>query len=154
MAAPAFLKLATDEDERAAGALLAWWSGDDTARVFAHDERALLMERAEGNRSLSDMAREGQDEECTLGLAIEPSSASWVLAAQVPGLPRVKAKRTIEPTAEALLAALRGDRERAQAAGRQVERVIATDEAGRSGFGLRNGWRHTGSGRMSCSRRG
>ena len=97
MAAPAFLKLATDEDERAAGALLAWWSGDDAARVFAHDERALLMERAERNRSLSDMAREGQDEECTLVLAIEPSSASWVLAAQVPGLPRVKAKRTIEP---------------------------------------------------------
>jgi len=35
--------------------------------------------------------------DCTLVLAIELSNKSWVLAAQVPGLPRVKAKRTIEP---------------------------------------------------------
>ena len=53
-----------------------------------------------------------------------------MLAAQVAGLPRVKAKRTIEPTAEALLAATQGYRERSQAAGCEVERVIATDEAG------------------------
>ena len=46
------LKLATDEDERAAGALLAWWNGDGAARVFARDERALLLERARG-RGLS-----------------------------------------------------------------------------------------------------
>jgi transposase len=46
------------------------------------------------------------DYENTLVLAIELSNASWVLAAQVPGLPRLKAKRSIEPTAEALMAAI------------------------------------------------
>jgi transposase len=76
------------------------------------------------------------DYDRTLVLAIELSNKSWVLAAQVPGLPRVKAKRTIEPSAEALLAAIQGYRERAHAAGRQVERVIATYEAGWSGFWL------------------
>lgn len=57
------LKLATDEDERAAGALLAWWNGDGAARVHARDESVLLMERAEGSRSLSDMARGDEDDE-------------------------------------------------------------------------------------------
>jgi len=76
------------------------------------------------------------DYDRTLVLAIELSNKSWVLAAQVPGLPRVKAKRTIEPTAEALLTAIQGYRERAKAAGRPVERVIATYEAGWSGFWL------------------
>ncbi len=76
------------------------------------------------------------DYDRTLVLAIELSNESWVLAAQVPGLPRVKAKRTIEPTAEALLAAIQGYRDRAKVAGRQVERGIATCEAGWSGFWL------------------
>jgi len=76
------------------------------------------------------------DYDRTLVLAIELSNASWVLAAQVPGLPRVKAKRTIEPTADALLAAIQGYRERAKTAGRRVERVVATYEAGWSGFWL------------------
>ena len=57
------LKLATDEDERGAGTLLAWWSGDGAARVHDGDERALLMERAEGSRSLSGMARGDEDDE-------------------------------------------------------------------------------------------
>jgi transposase len=47
------------------------------------------------------------------------SSKSWVLAAQVPGLAQVKAKRTIEPTKEALLEALASYRARAAAAGHQ-----------------------------------
>jgi transposase len=76
------------------------------------------------------------DYENTLVLAIELSNASSVLAAQVPGLPRVKAKRTIEPTVEALLSAIEGYRQRAKAAGRHVEQVIATYEAGWSGFWL------------------
>jgi transposase len=53
----------------------------------------------------------------TLVLAIETSNASWVLAAQVPGLPRLKAKQTIEPTAEGLLAAIEIYRGRASAIG-------------------------------------
>ena len=41
------------------------------------------------------------DYERTLVLAIEVSNKSWVLAAQVPGLPHTKAKRTVNPEAEA-----------------------------------------------------
>ena len=76
------------------------------------------------------------DYDNTLVLAIELSNTSWVLAAQVPGLPRVKAKQSIEPTAEALLAAIDGYRDRARAAGRTVERVVAIYEASWSGFWL------------------
>ena len=45
------------------------------------------------------------DHDRTLVLAIEVSNKSWVIAAQVPGLLLTKAKRTIDPEAEALLAA-------------------------------------------------
>ena len=76
------------------------------------------------------------DYDRTLVLAIELSNKSWALAAQVAGLARVKARQTIEPTAEALLVAIQGYRERATVAGRHVERVIATYEAGWSGFWL------------------
>jgi len=72
----------------------------------------------------------------TLVLAIELSSKSWVLAAQVPGLRKTKAKRTIEPDKEALRSAINGYRARAAAAGYQVDRVVATYEAGWSGFWL------------------
>ena len=74
--------------------------------------------------------------ERTLVLAIEVSNKSWVLAAQVPGLPHTKAKRTIDPEAESLLAAISGYRARATATGRSIERVIAVYEAGWSGFWL------------------
>ena len=40
------------------------------------------------------------DYERTLILSIEVSNQSWVLAAQVPGLPHTKAKRTVDPEAE------------------------------------------------------
>jgi transposase len=76
------------------------------------------------------------DYERTLVLAIEVSNKSWVLAAQVPGLLHTKAKRTIDPEAEALLAAIAGYRSRAAAMGRSIERVIAVYEAGWSGFWL------------------
>ncbi|WCP15950.1 IS110 family transposase ISMno25 (plasmid) [Sphingobium sp. AntQ-1] len=72
----------------------------------------------------------------TLVLAIELSSKTWVLAAQVPGLPRTKAKRTIEPNKLALESAIEGYRARAAAAGYPVDRVVATYEAGWSGFWL------------------
>ena len=72
----------------------------------------------------------------TLVLGIELSNKSWVLAAQVPGLPQTKAQRTIEPNKNALLTAIDGYRARAAAIGYAVERVIATYEAGWSGFWL------------------
>lgn len=74
--------------------------------------------------------------ENTLVLAIEPSKTKWVVAAQVPGLSRVKAKQTIAPKAEALLAAIDGYRDRSGAAGQTVERVVAIYEASWSGFWL------------------
>ena len=43
------------------------------------------------------------DYERTLILSIEVSNQNWVLAAQVPGLPHTKAKRTVDPEAEALM---------------------------------------------------
>jgi transposase len=72
----------------------------------------------------------------TLVLAIELSKTKWVVAAQVPGLLRVKAKQTIAPEAKALLAAIDGYCNRSRAAGRTVERVVAIYEASWSGFWL------------------
>ena len=76
------------------------------------------------------------DYERTLILAIELSNTSWVLAAQIPGLPGVKAKRSVEPTPEALVAAIGSYRVRAEKADRNVDRVVAVYEAGWSGFWL------------------
>lgn len=86
--------------------------------------------------SKSSSSAEAVQYETTLVLAIELSSKSWVLAAQVPGLPNTKAKRSIEPDKFALQAAIDGYRARAAAAGYPVDRVIATYEAGWSGFWL------------------
>ena len=77
------------------------------------------------SQTIAVLAPAAVDYESTLVLAIELSNKSWVLAAQVPGLPRTKAKRTVDPDAEALLAAIAGYRTRAAAAGRSIERVIA-----------------------------
>src|SRR5215468_7008474 len=76
------------------------------------------------------------DYDQTLVLAIELSNKSWVLAAQVPGLSQTKAKRTIDPNKNDLLAALDSYPTRAAAAGRSVKRVIASYEAGWCGFWL------------------
>ena len=73
-----------------------------------------------------------------LVLSVELINKSWVLAAQVPGLPRTKAQRTIEPNKNALLATIDGYRAPAllPIVGYTVDRVITTYEAGWSGFWL------------------
>ena len=76
------------------------------------------------------------DYQTTLILSIEVSNKNWVLAAQVPGLPHTKAKRSVSPRAEALLTAISGYRVRALDLGHKIERVIAVYEAGWSGFWL------------------
>lgn len=76
------------------------------------------------------------DFEHTLILALEVSEKSWVVAAQVPGLPGSKPRRTLSPTAEALLEAVETYRARAARAGRIVDRVLLVYEAGYSGFWL------------------
>jgi streptomycin 6-kinase len=62
---PAMLKIATGEEERFGGQLMLWWNGEGAAQVLAHDENALLLERAEESQSLKAMARNGQDDEAT-----------------------------------------------------------------------------------------
>jgi len=60
---PAMLKLSHETDERLGGVLMEWWDGQGAARVFARDDAAILLERATGTASLSDMARSGRDDE-------------------------------------------------------------------------------------------
>jgi streptomycin 6-kinase len=59
---PAILKLAREDEERRGAAIMEWWGGDGAARVLARDGDAILLERAIGSRSLSDMARDGGDD--------------------------------------------------------------------------------------------
>jgi streptomycin 6-kinase len=61
----AMLKIALDAEEKFGGVLMSWWDGQGAARVFAHEENALLMERAEGPCSLLDMASTGRDDEAS-----------------------------------------------------------------------------------------
>lgn len=62
---PAMLKIPRDEEERFGGLLMVWWDGDGAARVLAHDENALLLERATGPLSLAGMVRAGCDDEAS-----------------------------------------------------------------------------------------
>jgi streptomycin 6-kinase len=65
--AGAMLKIAVEDEEKSGGLLMPWWNGDGAAEVLAHDGDALLLERAEGTKSLADMARSGPvgDDEAT-----------------------------------------------------------------------------------------
>lgn len=62
---PAMLKLADDAEEKYGNLLMTWWDGEGAARVLAHHEDGLLMERAMGRRSLMHMALNGQDDEAS-----------------------------------------------------------------------------------------
>ena len=59
------LKVAHEAEERFGALLMAWWNGNGAAAVLAHEDEALLMERATGRRSLAILARSGGDEETT-----------------------------------------------------------------------------------------
>ncbi len=62
---PAMLKVAVDDEEKYGNLLMTWWDGDGAARVLAHHEEGLLLERATGQRSLMNMALNGEDDEAT-----------------------------------------------------------------------------------------
>jgi streptomycin 6-kinase len=62
---PAMLKIAIIDEERLGGLLMSWWNGQGAARVLAHGEDAILMERAEDGRSLADFPRNGRDDEAS-----------------------------------------------------------------------------------------
>jgi streptomycin 6-kinase len=59
----AMLKLPRVEEERLGGRLMNWWNGIGAAEVLAEHEGALLLERATGTRSLTEMAESGRDDE-------------------------------------------------------------------------------------------
>lgn len=62
-AGPGMLKVARVPDEQTGYRLMSWWNGQGAATVLAAAEGALLIERAFGRRSLSQMARSGQDDD-------------------------------------------------------------------------------------------
>jgi streptomycin 6-kinase len=62
---PAMLKVAFEAEERLGWIAMRWWGGDGAARVLAHDDQAVLLERVTGSRSLEAMVREGHDDEAT-----------------------------------------------------------------------------------------
>lgn len=61
----AMLKIAVEAEEKFGALLMSWWAGNGAARVLAHEGDALLMERAENNVSLVDLARNGGDDEAS-----------------------------------------------------------------------------------------
>jgi streptomycin 6-kinase len=62
---PAMLKVGVLDEEKLGNELMIWWNGGGAARVLAHAEDAILMERAEAGISLTDLAREGRDGEAS-----------------------------------------------------------------------------------------
>ena len=88
---PAMLKLSFEEDERLGGAVMEWWEGHGAARVLAREEHALLLERATGLASLSDMARMGRDDEACRILCRTAASLH---------APRAKASPSLTPLAQ------------------------------------------------------
>ena len=62
---PAMIKIAMEAEEKFGGELMSWWDGQGAARVLAQEGDAILLERAEGIRSLEKMACNGEDDEAT-----------------------------------------------------------------------------------------
>lgn len=62
---PAMLKIAVIPEEKWGAELMVWWNGIGAARVLEHKDDAILLERATGNHSLAEMARNGQDDEAS-----------------------------------------------------------------------------------------
>jgi streptomycin 6-kinase len=59
---PAMLKAAMTREEQHGLDLLAWYRGDGAVKILERGDKAILMERAMGERSLKAMARAGEDE--------------------------------------------------------------------------------------------
>lgn len=61
----AMVKRALDIDEQVGAQVMNWWNGEGAALVYAFDGDTLLMERAEGTRSLMHMALNGEDDQAS-----------------------------------------------------------------------------------------
>ena len=73
--------------------------------------------------------------ESTIVAVVELSARSWLVGAQVAGVPR-QCRQKLAPSAEELLDHLDHLRQRAEKAGKRVSRVVVAYEAGRDGFWL------------------
>lgn len=62
---PAMLKIAMTQDEVLGAQLMRWWAGDGAACILEQAEEAILLERLSGCRSLSEMARDGHDDDAS-----------------------------------------------------------------------------------------
>lgn len=62
---PCMIKLAHSDEERRGSVLLRWWDGIGAPTVIGCKGNAIWMPRADGNRSLIEMARTGQDDEAS-----------------------------------------------------------------------------------------
>lgn len=61
----AMLKISTAKEERNGHRLLGWWAGDGAARLLAHDQAAVLLERVVPGHRLRRMSIDGGDAEAT-----------------------------------------------------------------------------------------
>ncbi|UYZ83856.1 3'-kinase [Entomomonas sp. E2T0] len=61
----AILKLASCEEEKIGYLVMCWWEGEGAAKVLAHHDTALLMEKARDQRSLLTMALNNQADQAT-----------------------------------------------------------------------------------------
>lgn len=96
----AILKLSETEDQHRGAALMEWWDGDGAAKVLAREGDALLLERAEGGRSLGDMARGGDDDAASRILCKTAAQLHTVRPQALPALvPLERWFRELEPAA-------------------------------------------------------
>jgi streptomycin 6-kinase len=65
----AIIKISKRKQEDRAAKLMLWWQGNGAAKVLKYKDPALLMERAMGTLSLSDMAANGADDEASFILS-------------------------------------------------------------------------------------
>lgn len=99
---PALLKVWEDADERHSRLLLQGCAGHGAARVLAHDDNAVVLERATGPRSLVTLANEGQDAEATRIICEVARKLHVPRRAPPPGLvPMTTWFESLAPTAQA-----------------------------------------------------
>lgn len=83
----------------------------------------------------SPLSTAALDYDSTMIGALELSSKIWVFAVQLPGVKK-HSRHVVEPNGPALAALIERLKARSGSAGKPVERVIITHEAGRDGFWL------------------
>ncbi len=99
--APAMLKIALAAEEKLSGAVMSWWGGWGAAEVLAWNGDALLLERAAGSRSLTEMARNGRDDEaCRIVCGVVTALHAPRRALAPPGTPLAEQFRDLFPAAK------------------------------------------------------